>query len=192
MHELVETAVREGIAHTPTLVVYEGLVKQADYARSVEEPAARLLPPVWRRVLWNPKAPWFAAPAAESEAKERKASAERLFARVKEAVALMHARGVEIRAGTDAGYPFVVPGVSLVREMELLAEVGLGEEGALEVAAVGARRALVVRNEALQVASETDMLVLRANPVLDFKRLSSVELVATRHPYRLHIHLPTR
>ena len=56
---------------------------------------------------------------------------------MKKVAASLHRAGVPLIAGTDAmGYPLVVPGAALIRELELLVEIGMSPYEAIQAATV--------------------------------------------------------
>ncbi len=87
------------------------------------------------------------------------------------------AAGVTVLPGTDAGTPFNPPG-ALVKEMELLAGLGLGSAGVLEAAT--SRAAAVLRQEALgsvDSGQAADLVLVTGNPVDDLQTLASPRIV---------------
>lgn len=86
--------------------------------------------------------------------------------------------GVELVAGTDAGWRHVGFD-SLITEIELLAEVGLGALGAIRAATAGAARALDLEGKigSLEAGSKADILIVRGDPTRDLSLLRRPEWV---------------
>ncbi len=176
--ELVETATRFGIAHTPTLVVYHEQLAAYDYSAAAERPAARLMPRFWREVVWNPRygLGFSAPPAAAREMFQREQEA--LVSRLQGVVQSLHARGVRIHAGTDPFNPLVVPGASLHEELRLLEGAGLTTEEAWAAATQVAGEDLgEPRLGRLEPGAPADLLILRTDPILDPSALETLEAV---------------
>ena len=171
-----------GISHTPTLVTFARAAELDQYERLAASPLARLLPRYWRRLVWNPsRNPLVAelSPAGGGDARSR-------IARMMELVGALHAAGVPVLAGTDTPQPFVVPGAGLHEELRLLAEAGLGLEGAWAAATRKAGEALRVPGlGTLEPGAPADLLVLREDPTRHLEALSTLEaVVAAGRLYR--------
>jgi imidazolonepropionase-like amidohydrolase len=84
-----------------------------------------------------------------------------------------------IVAGTDVTVPFVFPGVSLHREIELLTAAGLTPMQAIMAATKNASGLLghADRLGTLEEGKIADVLILNANPLEDISNLRSVEMV---------------
>jgi imidazolonepropionase-like amidohydrolase len=93
------------------------------------------------------------------------------FRRRQELVAEMHAHGVEILLGTDAGNPYSFSGFSVHDELELLVEAGLSPKAALKAGTRGA---------AIKPGSEANLVVLDGNPVEDIRNTQRIHTVLTR------------
>ena len=84
-----------------------------------------------------------------------------------------------IVAGTDVIVPYVFPGVSLHREIELLASAGLTPMQAIMAATKNASELLghAGRLGTLEAGKIADVLVLSANPLENISNIRSVEMV---------------
>jgi hypothetical protein len=159
-----------GVAVQTTLVVYEAGTR-AGASRLMRDPVIELLSPatqdVWRRML---------VARGDQIPVNYLTSMQKVTKR-------LHARGVPIIAGTDAmGAPFLAPGASLVRELELLAASALTPYQALEAATVAGAKFLGRAHEFGTVAGgkRADLLLLGDNPLEDIAALRSVVGVVTR------------
>jgi imidazolonepropionase-like amidohydrolase len=160
----VESSESRGVAHTPTLVVFEGQALLASRMMPTEQPFD-LMPRFWRESLWRP--------VGESGHEGALQSMQALVAR-------LYARGVRIHAGTDPIQPFVVPGASLHREVTLLVASGLSIEEALAAATWVAGEALGVPGLGrIEVGAPADLIVLREDPTRDLAALETIEAVVS-------------
>lgn len=176
--ELVETAMRAGIAHTPTLVVYENQLRAYDFETSARTPLALRMPRFWRDVIWNPLYRLgFEAPAPSQRA-QREAAHRAMAASIHEAVRRLHQAGVRVYAGTDPFNPFVVPGASLHEEMRLLTESGFTLEEAWAAATWQAGEALGLPGLGrIETGAPADFLIFREDPTRNFAALGTLEAV---------------
>lgn len=165
------------IAHTPTLVASERAAAMRDYEAVRRSPDALLLPRFYRDVVWSPGE---GLPFLRNREERIYDLFEAALAGGQELVARMHRAGVRIHAGTDAQVPFVVPGAALHRELRLLAEAGLGPEGALAAATSVPGASLGVPGLGrLEVGAPADLLLFREDPSVDLAHLDTLEAVVT-------------
>ena len=120
---------------------------------------------------------WRATAAAVSP--DRRAGAARRLACLKPFVAQLQNAGGQVVAGSDTSNPYVVPGASLHRELELLVEAGLSPREAL---AAATRTAAAFLGQAqtlgtLEVGKTADLVVLGADPVASIAAVRQVDLV---------------
>jgi cytosine/adenosine deaminase-related metal-dependent hydrolase len=163
LEAFVASSAERGIAHTPTLVVFEGQRLLAEVRTHRATLPYDLMPRFWREALWRP--------VARVTNPDALASMQALVRR-------LHARGVRIHAGTDPIQPFVVPGASLHRELELLVGSGLSIEEALAAATWVAGESLGIAGLGrLEVGAPADLLLLRDDPTRDLAALDTLEAV---------------
>ncbi len=96
--------------------------------------------------------------------------------------------GVKLLAGTDAGLPNVVPGFSLLTELELLAEAGLTAYEVLRAATIHGAMFFNKHDDfgTIRKGASADLLLLGANPLLDIVNLRKQIGVMTRGQWFLH------
>lgn len=167
--QLVRRVVERGAYVVPTLAVTEqvsrfGSPEQETMALLGEIPAAR-------------RQYWRATAAATSP--ERTAGAARRLGCLKPFVARLQSAGGQVVAGSDTSNPYVVPGASLHRELELLVEAGLSPREAL---AAATRTAAAFLGQAqtlgtLEVGKTADLVVLGADPVASIAAIRQIEVV---------------
>ncbi len=92
---------------------------------------------------------------------------------------LLHTAGVTVAAGTDAGNIGTLPGPSMHRELELMAEAGLTPA---EIIVAATRNAAMVGEAVPQFGTIeegklADMILLRADPLVDVRNLQQIDRV---------------
>jgi hypothetical protein len=173
---IVRTSLEQGIAHTPTLTVFDRLSRVlADYDVALDDPAAQLLPRYYRESCpWNPRCNRSLAAVSPHTTSAFPA----VIARMKDVVRQLHAAGVEIRGGSDTLNPFVVPGASMHEELRHLHEAGLNLE---ELWIVATRTAGAALGDSLlgtiQTGAPADALLFREDPTQSIANLATLEAV---------------
>jgi hypothetical protein len=174
MDVVVRAAVEGRLANTPTLVATERLVA-AGPTGLLDDPSLRLLPRIFREIVWHPR---LGLPAYRDPDARR---VERLRAALDKKLALvgrLHRAGAALRIGTDF-QSFAVPGWALHQEMRLFEQAGIPTETVLKMATRDAALALgqsdlgVIRKGAI-----ADLLVCRDDPSRDLRALSTARAVA--------------
>ena len=91
----------------------------------------------------------------------------------------LHERGVNLAAGTDVGMPWITPGVSFHRELELLVEAGIPTPDVIAIATRNGARGL--RNATLfgTIARglSADLVLLHDDPIADIRNTRSIGAV---------------
>lgn len=89
-------------------------------------------------------------------------------------VSRLHRAGARLLVGTDAGYPFIIPGIAMHEELRNLVEVGLTPYEALRAATRDAAEFLGELDAAgtIAVGKRADLVLLRANPLADVATLA--------------------
>jgi len=167
--QVVRRVVERGAYVVPTLAITEqisrfGSPEQQTMALLDEIPAAR-------------RRHWRATATAASPA--RTAGATRRLGCLKVFVARLQRAGGHVVAGSDTSNPYVVPGASLHRELELLVEAGLSPSEAL---AAATRTAAAFLGQArtlgtLEVGKTADLVVLGADPLASIAAIRRIEVV---------------
>ena len=95
---------------------------------------------------------------------------------------MLHAAGGAIGTGSDFAGPGLVPGYSIVREIELLVDAGLPNHAALHAATrgPGAGAGADPRTGRIENGAPADLVLLRANPFQDLSALRQIEGVSLR------------
>jgi imidazolonepropionase-like amidohydrolase len=92
---------------------------------------------------------------------------------------LLYDRGVLVTVGTDANNPWVAPGPSFHRELELLVDAGIPALQVLKLATHNGAEALGLLDSVGTVAlgKRADLVVLDANPITDIRNTRRIDLV---------------
>jgi imidazolonepropionase-like amidohydrolase len=94
-------------------------------------------------------------------------------------VGMLHERGVLIAVGTDTGNPFIFPGYSVHRELELLVRAGLTPKAALQAATRRAAEMIGAEDDfgTIEPGKRADLLILGGDPLADIRNTRSLEVV---------------
>jgi imidazolonepropionase-like amidohydrolase len=167
--QVVQRVVERGAYIVPTLAVTEQVARRG----SPEQESMPLLAevPAARRQYWRA--------AATGAWPEQSARATRRLSCLKVFLAKLHAAGGQVVAGSDTSNLYVIPGISLHRELEMLVEAGLSPRDAV---AAATRTAAAFLGQAqwlgtLEVGKTADLVMLGADPVASIAALRQIEAV---------------
>jgi hypothetical protein len=161
--QLAKRLRRNNSALCPTMVAMRVYSSPAD--RFANDPRMKYMPAFYRDFWRDGLKNW--APVTEQEIRQQ----AEFFRRRQDQVAEMHAHGVEILLGTDAGNPYSFSGFSVHDELELLVEAGLSTKAALKA---GTRGGTVRPGEA------ANLVVLDGDPLRDIRNTQRIHTVLTR------------
>ena len=162
---------------TPTLVVQEAIAESYDYpdARFEKTPGLTLISPALlaRFKKGSPPVHWGKLSPAEIAEAKKSTDGMAMFVR------LAHQRGIRILAGTDMPVPWLVPGISLHRELQHFVEkVAMTPVEAIRSATGRVSEALEVPDRGTIKPGQIADLVIVGGPVAnDITALSNVEVV---------------
>lgn len=177
LNDLVLTFKSHDAYFCPTLIVHRQLSKLADYSKLKKETDTRFIEPKYVNQNWNPdhknastnikgiKPLWF---------KNYGVIYDNLRSVLPEL-----AKGATILAGSDTPNPFVVPGYSLLDELELMADSGLTNYQVLQAATVNGAKYLNVQDQLGKVSKGMDanLIILNKNPLESIKNIRSLDTV---------------
>lgn len=105
--------------------------------------------------------------------------ARAVWPKVQRMAARLYATDARMTLGTDMSNPWIAPGISLHREMQLLAEAGVPNDRLLLAATRNAADALGAGERIGRIAPgfEADLLVLDANPLNDIRHTRDIHAV---------------
>lgn len=89
----------------------------------------------------------------------------------------LHNKGGRLLLGTDSNNPYIIPGFSIHRELELLVDAGLSPYEALKTGSYNAAKFLgnFDNKGTIEVGKKTDIVLLNKNPLKNIKNTKSVE-----------------
>jgi imidazolonepropionase-like amidohydrolase len=175
---------KRGFHVVPTLTLNDGAVRFATEPGYMDDPFFRAS--VTDAELAALRAPGFAGAYREGwvrnandPARDPLDALKQHRADVLANVGMLHARGVPIAVGTDTGNPYVYPGYSVHRELELLVQAGLSP---MEAIVAGTRRGAEMLGQqdefgTLAVGKRADLLILGADPLDDIRNTRKIEAV---------------
>ncbi len=171
--KLAQACARNHTWQCPTLIRNETM-QFGDEPVHTESADLRYVP-ASVRAFWAQVGRKYAAkltPAARDTMKRLKEVSFRLLK-------ILDENGVELLAGSDYGGGWVIPGVSLHQEFDLLAEAGLSPLKILQMTTIDGARFL--KREAtmgsVAVGREANLVLLDANPVESVKHLHGIHAV---------------
>ena len=169
--EMIATLARNGTTFDATLVAFEPAFFGDDAAllSALEEQAHPVMAEHWRGGF-RFDAGWQA---------EDHARARAVWPKALQLVRMMHEGGVRMTIGTDFANPFVAPGLSMSREMELHQQAGIPAEEILRMATTDAARSLGLEHRigSIRAGLEADVLFIAADPRPDIARIAEVRHV---------------
>ena len=175
MARVAEKLVADRVTIVPTLVLHETLSRLDDPA--VMQDSALKMVPDSEMSRWDvpgmvARAGWT---APDFEAFRASRPNQDLFVRI------FRASGGKVVAGTDAANQLIVPGQSLIRELELLVQAGFSNTDALFAATRDAALLLGADSlGALVPGRKADLVILSRDPVADISNLRSIQQVMVR------------
>lgn len=180
---IFQDMIAAGVAQTPTLIARETSTRIAAPSFR-EEPAVSGLPAVVRG-YWRDEQ----KRGAERATDEWRVSRQQSLAQARWMTGELSRLGAIILAGSDAGTPYVQPGVSLHEELALLVDAGISERQALE-AATTAPAKFMMRPDLGRVApgATADFVLLRRNPL---ERIENTRTIIATYKDGVRIDPPT-
>jgi len=174
LEEVVQATLRNGTVNLPTLVSTSQMLTYRDLAAGRLTPAARLLPRLFRDVVWDPHdgtPTWRGIdqhiPEIEDALRKKRELTRRLFE-----------AGAPLLIGTDTAQAFVPPGYSVHLEMQQFAASGIPIEDVWAIATWKAADALKRPDLGRVTAgARANLIVFREDPTKDLKGLASIEAV---------------
>lgn len=174
MTELTKALVNNKVTVDPTLVMMEAMIwgNDSTYLDIMEpDSISRNFTEKWRNGKLHPYTSWWSDEAHRN--------AKLLFPVFQKIIKRLWDNGVLITSGTDLGNPWLSPGVSLYRELELLVDAGIPVLEVIKIATKNGAEALDISDEAgtVEVGKQADLLILNSNPAEGVKNIRNLEFV---------------
>jgi hypothetical protein len=182
-----------GIWTIPTLITQRSLTEQWGRPGAIDALIARV--PGARWLTEDIRGWWHRADMYGHMAPERRDRIVALNAFVKEVVRALHDAGARITLGTDTPLFGVVPGWSLIEEIDLVTEAGFDRRGALRAATIdsGEYAAEIVpgadRFGRLEPGWSADLVFLKTDPIAQAFSCDDIRGVMTRGRWLDEAHL---
>lgn len=155
----------------------------ADYSKLKRSKEAQLLPKYYREIKWNPNHPESSVnitgrPSLYWE------NYRFSYERIRRVLPSLRKHN-NILAGSDTPNPFVVPGVSLLEELEILVDSGLKPYQALEAATYNAALSLNALADlgTVEKGKIANLVLLEKNPLENISNIRSIKGVILNGAY---------
>jgi cytosine/adenosine deaminase-related metal-dependent hydrolase len=184
MERIVEVTLEHGIANTPTIVTNQKMLCYRDFEAARRQSDMSKVPPFYLDVIWHPERGRFnnrlPRDYLERQVVPAIAKKQRLTRKLFDA-------GAQLYLGTDVAQPFVIPGASLLEEMALFVEAGIGVEQVWKLATSNAGDRLGLPGLGrVEADAPADILLFRRDPTEAIPNISSLEaVVAAGKLYRV-------
>ena len=167
--DVTKALLEANTALCPTVIVWDRLARLSHF---VAHPDPRL-----RWVPDEVKETWDAFPHRHDPEGSRGRMAA--VAEIRKAIPRFHDAGVSIVVGTDAPWPYLIPGFSVHDELEVLTASGLTPVQALTAATREASRRLGVNHltGTLRGGKAADLLIAEGNPISDISDIRRIREV---------------
>jgi hypothetical protein len=184
MDAIVDTTLKHGIANTPTIVTNQRMLCYRDFDAARRQPDMLKVPPFYPEVIWHPE-------HGRTSNRMQRDYLERqvvpAIAKKQQLTKKLFDAGAQLFLGTDVAQPFVIPGASLLEEMALFVEAGIGVEQVWKLATRDAGDRLGMRGLGrVETDAPADILLFRRDPTEAIGNISSLEaVVAAGKLYRI-------
>lgn len=184
MDGIVEATLKYGIANTPTLVTNQRMLCYRDFEAARRQSDMQKVPPFYLDVVWHPERGRLNNRLPPDYLERQVVAA---IAKKQQLTKKLFDAGAQLYLGTDVAQPFVIPGASLLEEMVLFADAGIGAEQVWKLATSDAGDRLGMRGLGrIETAAPADILLFRRDPTATLGNLSSLEaVVAAGRLYRI-------
>jgi len=164
-HELPKYAKLAADAGTyicPTIAVYQMYVPNKDLHLLEDRPEMALISP-GMKFLWQ----YFSRPGAMGSITYQGDYPARINGMFLGTTRILHENGVKFVLGTDSDNPYLVPGISLLDELDYLIEAGFSPYEALETGTRNAAEAMGKLGEfgTIEPGKRADLILMADNPL---------------------------
>jgi len=166
---LVQALREHKTAVDPTLIVHRNMILLNDLSDVKTDPDNDIIPA--RLKKW-----WTAYRARSALGPDTQELRKQEFARYQELTGILYRAGIPLLAGTDAPEPFVPPGASLHRELELMVGAGMTPAAALQSATIQNARALRQADKlgTIEEGKLADLVILDGDPLADIRNTRKI------------------
>jgi len=175
--DFVRLAARSGVFYNPTLSVYEGYQELRERRFDEDRTDIRCVDPQTLALIRSTRdLPGGLSPEAAERSRSNAAARDR---RTASNLRAMHAGGVPVVVGTDAGNPLTLHGPAIFREMEAMQEAGLTPMQVLVAATLNGARVLGLEalTGTIEAGKAADLVVLGSDPLADITNVRQIRWV---------------
>jgi imidazolonepropionase-like amidohydrolase len=157
-----QMAVEAGVYVCPTIAVYQMYVPKEDLHKLEDRPEMAYISP-GTKFLWQ----YFSLPGAMSNITYEGDYPTRINEMFIDTSRILHEQGLKFILGTDSDNPYLVPGASLLDELDYLVEAGFSPYEALATGTRNAAEAMGKQDEfgTIEVGKRADLILLDNNPL---------------------------
>lgn len=183
-----EMAADAGVYICPTIAVYQMYVPKEDLHLLEMRPEMAYVSP-GMKFVWQ----YFSLPGAMGSVTYEGDYPARINEMFLKTTRLLHKHGVKFILGTDSDNPYLVPGISLLDELDYLIEAGFTPYEALETGTRNAAAALGRLDEfgTIEPGKRADLILLNSNPLEDVSSIRDRSGVMLRGRWMLESELQT-
>lgn len=174
----VQVLLKNNVLVDPTLVTDESLTHADEVERVLSHLDPHRTPASVTEFLWGED--WESGHRiVQGEFGDLLLSMKPLFNLNKELTLKFHKAGIVLGAGSDVGMPWMTPGASLHRELELLVESGIPVKDVLQIATRNGSQFVYQQDDigTIEPGKLADLVVLTANPLEDIRNTRKIETV---------------
>jgi len=152
----------------PTIAVYQMYVPNEDLHLLEDRPDMAYVSP-GMKLTWQ----YFSRPGSMGNITYQGDYPARIHEMFISTTRILHENGVGFILGTDSDNPYLVPGFSLLNELDYLIEAGLTPYEALEAGTRNPAEAMGKLNEfgTIEAGKRADLILLEANPLEDVRNI---------------------
>ena len=177
-HEWARLLASKQVSVEPNLVLLRAVLWGND-AEVLETMEPQYAPASWRGGFWFDAMPHPYSGASKSEWVEEAQATYPLFEQL---VSVLHDEGVVLTVGSDLMNPWMTPGVSYHRELELFAAASIEPADVLVAATRAGAEALGLEEETgtVEQGKVADLVILGSNPIAEIRNTRTIESIFLR------------
>lgn len=171
IQEMLSAMLEKNVSVDPTLIAFHTKFWGDDIRYTQSEKLA--LAPKLVTDIWNKTT--FTSSWSHEDYSRAKKQWTKLLALTK----LMHDKGIMITAGSDFPNPWVIPGIGLHQELQLLSEAGISNRDIIKIATLNGAIALGIDDKtgSIEIGKEADLIFLNSNPIDEITNTQSIVFI---------------
>ena len=172
-----QMAATAGVYVCPTIAVYQMYIPNEDLHRLEERPEMAYISP-GTKFMWK----YITRPGSMGNVTYQGDYPARINEMFMNTTRILHEHGVKFISGTDTDNPYLVPGTSLLDELDYLVAAGFSSYEALETGTRNAAEAMGKSAEfgTVEAGKRADLILLEDNPLDDVSNIQNRDGVMVR------------